>query len=41
MIFPVKLPIKNNMITFKVFDKDVFNGDDFLASSSFSLGEYL
>ena len=29
------------MITFKVFDKDFVKGDDFLASASFSLADYL
>lgn len=41
MVFPVMLPIKNPLITFRTLDKDVVTGDDFLASVSISLQSYL
>ena len=41
MVFPIKLPVKNPMITFKVFDKDIVTRNDYLASASFSIQKYL
>lgn len=41
MVFPVKLPMKNSYLTFRVFDKDLVTGDDFLASASFNIQQYL
>ena len=41
MIFPVKLPMKNPLITFKVYDRDLLSGNDYLASGSFSISDYL
>lgn len=40
-MFPVKLPIKNPLVTFKVYDKDLLSGNDFISSGSFSIGKYL
>ncbi len=37
----MKLPIKNSMVTFRVYDKDLVTGDDYLASASFNIQEYL
>lgn len=41
MIFPLKMPIKNPMLTLKVFDKDIIASNDYLASTSFSIQHYL
>lgn len=41
MVFPVKLPIKNPLVTFKVYDKDLLTGNDFISSGSFSIAKYL
>ena len=41
MVFSVKLPIKNPLVTFRVYDKDLFSGSDFISSGSFSIGKYL
>jgi hypothetical protein len=41
MVFPVKLPIKNPMLTFKVYDKDIITSNDYLASASFSIRDQL
>lgn len=41
LVYPVKLPIKNTLVTFKVYDKDFVTGDDFLASGSFDIRDYL
>jgi hypothetical protein len=41
MVYPLKLPLKNPMISFKVFDKDIITSDDYLASGSFSIQKYL
>jgi hypothetical protein len=41
MVYPLKLPLKNPTISFKVFDKDIITSDDYLASGSFSIQKYL
>lgn len=41
MVFDVKLPIKNPLLTFRVYDKDIITSNDFLASGSFSIAKYL
>jgi hypothetical protein len=35
MKFPVKLPIEDALISFQIFDKDVFSPDDFIADCTF------
>ena len=41
MVFDVELPIKDPMLSFKVYDKDLLSADDYKASTSFSIGSYL
>lgn len=41
MIFPMKMPIKNPFLSFKVYDKDIITSNDYLASTSFSIQNYL
>ena len=41
MIFPVKGQIKNPLLIMKVFDKDIVTSNDYLASASFSIQNYL
>lgn len=41
MIYDVELPIKDPMLSFKVYDKDLLSADDYKASTSFSIGSYL
>lgn len=41
MVFPVQLPVKNPLVTFKVYDKDLLSGNDFISSGSFSISKHL
>ena len=40
-VFPVQLPLKNPLVTFKVYDKDLLSGNDYISSGSFSIAKYL
>lgn len=35
------MPIKNPLVTFRVYDKDLLSGNDYLSSGSFSIAKYL
>ena len=41
MIFPVKLPLSNPSMSFKIYDKDYFSSDEYLASGTIILQEQL
>jgi len=33
MVFPVKLPLKSNRITFQIWDKDIFSRNDYVSEA--------
>lgn len=41
MIFPVKLPMIDSTITFKVYDKSLLSKDSYLAVGDKNIGSYL
>ena len=41
MVFQAKMPLKNTILTFRIYDKDILVLNEYLASASFDLREYL
>ena len=41
MIFPIKMPLKDSTISFKVYDQNIVERNDFLASSTYVIDKYL
>jgi hypothetical protein len=40
MVFPIQLPLKDPTITFQIFDKDLFSGDDFISETTLNFRNY-
>lgn len=40
-MFPVKLPIKNPLLSFRVYDRDLITGNDLISSGSINIAKYL
>lgn len=37
MVYPIAVPVKDTYLNFKVFDRDMLNSNDYLASSQIDL----
>lgn len=41
MLFPIKYPLADDSLTFKIYDKDIILSDDALAFKTIFIGKYL